>query len=117
LKEFVNDVTILYYKDPSFIRKVKYSDIVDNLYKTKVSDIALEDKYLKKILANVNIGLLEKGVNKAEKSTVFDSLEAAQHYQAQYGGSIRILRKSEEVTELRDENDDDDNFGEVFKKN
>jgi hypothetical protein len=35
LKEFVNDVKILYYKDPSFIRKVKYSDIVDNLYKYK----------------------------------------------------------------------------------
>jgi hypothetical protein len=31
---------------------------------------------------------------------VFDSLEAAQHYQAQYGGSIRILRKSEEVIRI-----------------
>ena len=117
LKEFVNDVKILYYKDPSFIRKVKYSNIVDNLYKTKVSDIALEDKYLKKILANVNIGLLEKGVNKAQKSTVFDSLEAAQHYQAQYGGSIGILSKSEEVVELRGEDDEDDEYdiGQVFK--
>jgi hypothetical protein len=103
LKEFVNDVKILYYKDPSFIRKVKYSDIVDNLYSTKISDNDKEDKYLKKIIANVNIGLLEKGVNKAEKSTMFDSLETARHYQAQYGGSIRSLRKSEEVKELIDE--------------
>ena len=115
MKEFVKDVTILYFKDPSFIRKVKYSDIVDNLYKTKVSDIAIEDKYLKKILANVNIGLLEKGVNKAQKSTVFDSLEAAQHYQAQYGGSIGILGKSEEVLELIDEDDEDNEDGQVFK--
>ena len=70
LKEFVNDVKILYYKDPPFIRKVKYSDIVDNLYNTKISDNEHEDKYVKKIIANVNIGLLEKGVNKAEKSTI-----------------------------------------------
>ena len=114
-KEFVNDVKILYYKDPSFIRKVKYSDIVDNLYKTKVSDIALEDKKWKKILADVNIGLLEKGVNKAQKFTVFNSLEAAQHYQAQYGGSIGILGKSEEVLELIDEDDEDNEDGQVFK--
>jgi hypothetical protein len=48
LREFVNDVKILYYKDPSFIRKVKYSDIVDNLYNTQISDNEHEDKYCKK---------------------------------------------------------------------
>ena len=46
---------------------------------------------------------------------MFDSLEAAQHYQAQYGGSIRILRKSEEVLELIDEDDEDNEDGNVFK--
>ena len=60
---------------------------------------------------------MEKGVNKAEKSTIFNSLGAAQHYQAQYGGSIRILRKSEEVLELIDEDDEDNEDGDVFKKN
>jgi hypothetical protein len=34
---------------------------------------------------------------------MFDSLEAARHYQAQYGGRIRILRESEEVKELIEE--------------
>jgi hypothetical protein len=59
----------------------------------------------KKQIANVNLWLLEKGVNKAgkQKTIIFDSLETAQHYQAQYGGSIRILRQSEEVKELIDE--------------
>ena len=46
---------------------------------------------------------------------MFDSLEAAQHYQAQYGGSIGILRKSEEVLELIDEDDEDNEDGDVFK--
>jgi hypothetical protein len=45
---------------------------------------------------------------------MFDSLEAAQHYQAQYGGSIRILRNSEEVVELREEDDEDNEYGYVF---
>ena len=50
LKESVNDVKILYYKDTSFIRKVKYADIVDNLYNTKISDNEKEDKDCKKRL-------------------------------------------------------------------
>ena len=71
---------------------------------------------VEKRICNVNIGLLEKGVNKAEQSIIFDSLETAQHYQAQYGGSIIILRKSEEVKELIYEDDEDNEDGLVFRK-
>ena len=51
--------------------------------------------YLKKLIACVNFGLLEKGTNKAQKSYIFDSLDETQHYQALYGGKISILRKQE----------------------
>jgi hypothetical protein len=100
LEKFKNDVEILYYKDPSFIKKVEYSEIVKTLFNTKISENNSEDQYLKKIISNVNIGLLEKGVNKAEKSTLFDTLEEARHYQTQYGGHISILRKLEQSFEV-----------------
>ena len=99
LQHFKNDVEILYYKDPSFIKKVKYSDIVKKLYDTQISDKEEEDKCLKKLVANVNCGLLEKGVNKAQKYAVFDTFEEAKHYQAEYGGKISIVRKYEEILE------------------
>ena len=60
LQHFKNDVEILYYKDPSFIKKVKYSDIVKQLYDAQISDKEEEDNFLKKLIANVNCGLLEK---------------------------------------------------------
>ena len=54
-------------KTPSFIKQVKYKEIVDKLYNETISDNPVEDLEIKKNIANVNIGLLEKGINKIFK--------------------------------------------------
>ena len=48
----------------------------------------MEDNRVNKLIANVNIGLLEKGTNKAQKSLVFDTLREALYHQTMHGGKI-----------------------------
>ena len=45
----------------------------------------------KKLIANVNYGLLEKGGATDQKSIVFKNLKEALNYQAEYGGKIHKL--------------------------
>jgi len=102
LKKFP-DVEILAVKDPSFVKKVSYKKIVQDLYETVVSEDNEMDKYCKKLVANVNCGLLEKSTNKAQKSKIFNTLGEARYHQAIYGGRISILKKfHEETTEAID---------------
>ena len=55
---------------------------------------------MKKSVANVNFGLLEKGQNKVQKSKIFDTLEEVRYHQATYGGKVSIQKKlQEEVVE------------------
>ena len=65
-------------------------------------------KKLKKEIANVNIGLLEKGVTTAQKSVLFKDLREAQMYQHMYGGRINIIKQFEKEDEYEDDSDDDD---------
>ena len=59
-----------------------------------------EDKYCKKLVANVNFGLLEKGQNKVQKSKIFNTLEEVRYHQETYGGKVSILKTfQEEVVE------------------
>jgi hypothetical protein len=61
LKHFLNsDIKILYYKEPSFIKPVKYDTILQELFETQISDKEFENKYLQKLIAVVNFGMLEK---------------------------------------------------------
>ena len=41
--------------------------------------------------------MLEKGVNKNQRTYLFETQEEAQYYQARYGGQISIIRKLEEA--------------------
>ena len=43
---------------------------------------------IKQLIANVNIGLLEKSKNKKSHSKIFDTLAEAKYYQDIYGGNI-----------------------------
>ena len=45
---FKEDVEILYYKEPSFIKNVNYSEILEILFNTHISDNKTEDIYFKK---------------------------------------------------------------------
>ena len=78
LKEFINEnkthkIKILYYKQPSFIHKVEYTSIIYELLQTHIDehDEAL-NKLVKKLIVNVNFGLLEKGGATAHQSILFN---------------------------------------------
>ena len=66
---------IVAVKQPSFIKTVDYAKLVDELYGAKISDDAQQDVYIKKLVANVNIGLLEKCFNKKSVVYLFQDYE------------------------------------------
>ena len=58
------------------------------------------------MISNVNIGLLEKGTNKSQKSLVFDTLSEALYHQNLYGGRINKISgfyDDKVLTEMTDE--------------
>ena len=111
LKNVLNDgIIIKYYKKLSFIYNCDYKKIVKELFETHVSDDAQEDTKLKKQIANVNIGLLEKGVTTAQKSVLFKDLREAQLYQYMYGGKINIIKQLEKEEQEEEEGDDDSEY-------
>ena len=91
LKHFRGKCEILYYKCPSHTHKVNYKSITEKLWDTTISHKQMEDNRVKKLIANVNIGLLEKGTNKAQKSLVFDTLSEALYHQTIHGGRINKI--------------------------
>ena len=46
-------------KQPSFIKQVDYAKLVSELYESKISADEQQDVYVKQLIANVNVGLLE----------------------------------------------------------
>ena len=68
-----------------------YRKITAELWKTDISDKPAEDIRIKKLIANVNFGLLEKNTNKAHKSYAFDTLKEALYYQNKIGGKINRI--------------------------
>ena len=81
------DFKIINYKKPSFVEDCDYSTIVNNLWNVEISDDVELDKSIKKIINNVVIGQLEKGINKVQSSHVFHTLEEARAYQTLNGGT------------------------------
>jgi hypothetical protein len=82
-------------KKPSFVKKVAYQSIVEDLYMSFVSLDDEEDKMLKKQVANTNFGLLEH-VNRNHTSYIFCDCGEAKFYQARYGGTINYVKQYEE---------------------
>ena len=70
------------------------------------------DTKIKKLIANVNFGLLEKSTNTVSRSYAFDSLREALYYQQQVGGKIN------KVSSFYDEEVDNgnDDVGEYIEK-
>ena len=97
-----DDLEILAFKAPSFVKKVDYKQIVKTLYNTTIDKDEEMDKYCKKLIANVNCGLLEKSNNKVQKSKIFNKLHEARYYQGIYGGKISVFKRfhEEEIEEI-----------------
>ena len=58
---------------------------------SQISADEQEDRRIKKTIANINFGLLEKSHNKGQKSRMFDTLTEVCHYQAIYGGRVYVI--------------------------
>ena len=101
----LTNIKIIYYKIPSYIHKVNYKSIVDELWETQLGDDDDDDKQIKKKIANINFGMLEKSNNTSQRSDIFNSLKEACYYQRKQGGRIYALE--EEIKE-RDEEEDEE---------
>ena len=97
------DLKIICYKKPYYIHKVNYSDVVDELNQTFLSDDIEEDKSNKKRIANITFGMLEKSNNTAQRSYIFNSLREAIHYQRQSGGRIYAIQEETVMYEVDEE--------------
>ena len=87
----LSNIKIIYYKIPSYIHKVNYKSLVDELWETQLGDDEEDDKQIKKKIANINFGMLEKSNNTAQRSVIFNSLKEACYYQRKHGGRIYAL--------------------------
>ena len=74
---------------------------MNELYETTISDNKHEDTFIKKLIANVNIGLLEKCFNKVSRGYLFQDKAECQHYQAILGGTMHVIQKIEERVEVK----------------
>ena len=101
----LTNIKIIYYKIPSYIHKVNYKSIVDELWETQLGDDEDDDKQIKKKIANINFGMLEKSNNTAQRSDIFNSLREACHYQKEHGGRIYALH--EDIHERDEETEEE----------
>ena len=88
-------VKILFYKKPSHLHKVKYKKAIDDLYRANMSDDREEDNKIKKTLANIAFGMLEKSFNRKTVSRMFDGIKEALNHQKKYGGKIYVMDEME----------------------
>ena len=56
---------------------MNFTNLTKKLWATEISDHFPEDAKIKKLIANVNFGLLEKCTNKSSKGFAFDGLREA----------------------------------------
>jgi len=107
---------IIAYTQASFIQSVNYTKLVDDLFKNVfISDNVEIENTIKKLVANINDGFLEKSNNKKQLSYLYDTIEEAYHYQTKHGGIVNTLQVYEETEIEMDRNpvdwgieDDDD---------
>ena len=94
---------------------MNYSDVVDELNQTFLSDDIEEDKNNKKRIANITFGMLEKSNNTAQRSYIFNSLREAIHYQRQSGGRIYAIQEETVIDEI-DEDEENINLKSTKKE-
>ena len=88
-------------KHPSIIKKVRYKHLVEQLRQTHLSDDRDEDQVLKNTMANCSYGLLEKQINRTQKSKLFDTYAEAKIFQIKYGGTITFIKQYVDRSEWR----------------
>ena len=98
LKELVKRgvvMKILYYKTPSQVLKVKYKKAISELFKSNISPDEEQNNKIKKTIANITFGLMEKSYNRKSVSRIFDNVGHALHHQRTHGGRLYVLDDEE----------------------
>ena len=85
------DIDILYFKTPSQVHQCNNQEIINELWEMTKSENDEENKYIKKLIAHVNFGLLEKSGATDQKSILFRNLSEALEYQSEYGGKLHKI--------------------------
>ena len=99
-------INILYYKVPSFTHRVNYKELIGELWDKHISSDDHLDKLIKKLIANVNIGLLERTGSTDQKSVVFKNLTEACDFKATHGGKIHKLTEYELTDDAEEEEEE-----------
>ncbi|MFM7978330.1 MAG: hypothetical protein ACKPKO_03360, partial [Candidatus Fonsibacter sp.] len=66
---------------------------------THINDDREEGQVLDNMIANCNYGMMEKQINRTQKSKLFDTYEEAKFYHIKYGGAI--VRGAERVEDRK----------------
>ena len=112
LKHLHKKCKILYDKEPSRVYNVDCNNIVNAFWATEISDRTPKDIKTKKLIANVNFGLLDKSTNTSSTSYTFNGLREALYYQNLVGGGINQL--SVEKPELVEDDEEEDAWKIVY---
>ena len=97
LKEGMNITAV---KQPSFVKEVDYATLVKELYETKISDNEVHDVYIKKLVANPNMGLLDKCFNRKSVGYLFFNYDECKFYQAHHGGTIHSVQQIADLSKV-----------------
>ena len=92
----------LFCKVPSYIHRVKYKKVVEDLYKTVISDYKFENQTVLKTIANVAFGLLEKSYKR--KIGFLIILRRQYSTGKKHDGRIYAMNKEEYEEYFLDEN-------------
>ena len=82
-----------------------------NFGKRNLETMKMMISRLKKKIANINFGMLEKSNNTAQRSVIFNSLKEACHYQRKHGGRIYALEEEtciRKMVDLDEETDEEE---------
>ena len=88
-------VEILAFKKPSSIIPVEYKKILMELYSRAIRQDYSENTAIRKTIANISFGLLEKSWNKSKGCKIFDSLRECRSHQSDEGGTISVIEQQQ----------------------
>lgn len=92
LKQITNiDFKILYVRNPLKIEDVDFATPTNNLFQNEKLQMSM-----KKAIAVITIGLLEKKSNKGEISKIFNEFNEANYYNIKYNGDLLALKNENE---------------------
>ena len=93
LKVDIQRIEILVYKKPSRITPVDYTKILQEQRSQEISQNYDENTAIRKTIANISFGLLERSCSKTKSSQIFDTLRECRSHQSYRGGAISVIAK------------------------